>query len=114
VLHVRGGDFRNALNYAKRGSAVAARTMDETAHAFARSMLRRALLLTGDIVAAREELEASVQQRSNRDRYSTIYLSADRHYRPGIQLARACGCRAIRSRPWIECTKLSRRSPTIR
>jgi hypothetical protein len=63
--------------------------MDETAHAFARSMLGRALLLTGDIVGARVELEASVQHLSHQDRSSTIYLSADRHYRPGIQLARA-------------------------
>jgi hypothetical protein len=89
VLHVRGGEFRSALDYAKRGSSVAARTMDETAHAFARSMLGRALLLTGDIVGARVELEASVEHLSHQDRSSTIYLSADRHYRPGIQLARA-------------------------
>jgi hypothetical protein len=51
--------------------------------------LGRALLYRGDIGGARSELEASLQQGSSPERSSPIYLGADRHYRPGIQLARA-------------------------
>ena len=88
VLHVRGGDFKAALHYAQRASAVAASTNDGAARAFAHSMLGRALLFKGDAVGARAELEASLERQPGLDRVSTIYLAADRHYRPGIQLAR--------------------------
>jgi hypothetical protein len=51
-------------------------------------MLGRALLLMGDISGARTELKASLQHLSSPERSSPIYLSADRHYRPGIAMAR--------------------------
>jgi predicted ATPase/DNA-binding winged helix-turn-helix (wHTH) protein len=88
VLHVRSGDFKTALHYAKRSSAVAERAKHQAACAFAHCMLGRALLLTGDVGGARAELEASLQYWSSPERSSTIYLAADRHYRPGIALAR--------------------------
>ncbi|WP_414642769.1 ATP-binding protein [Bradyrhizobium sp.] len=88
VLYVRSGDFKTALHYAKRSSAVAGRAQHRAAIAFAHCMLGRALLLMGDIGGARAELEASLQHWSNPERSSPIYLSADRHYRPGIAMAR--------------------------
>jgi predicted ATPase/DNA-binding winged helix-turn-helix (wHTH) protein len=89
VFHVRGGDFKTALDYAKRSSAVARRTKHEAAIAFAHCMLGRAFLFMGDIGGARAELEASLRHSSRPEQSSNIYLAADRHYRPGIALARA-------------------------
>jgi hypothetical protein len=77
-----------ALHYAKRGSAVAGRNQHQATRAFAHCMLGRALLYMGDVGGARAELEASLRYWSNPERSNTIYLAADRHYRPGIQLAR--------------------------
>ena len=88
VLYVRAGDFKTALHFAKRSSDVAWRTQHQAATAFAHCMLGRAFLLMGDIGGARAELEASLQHRSTPERSSPIYLSADRHYRPGIAMAR--------------------------
>jgi predicted ATPase/DNA-binding winged helix-turn-helix (wHTH) protein len=88
VLHVRSGNFKTARHYAERGSAVAGRMHHQPATALAHCMLGRALLFVGDVAGAREELEASLQHGSDPQRPSTIYLAADRHYRPGIQLAR--------------------------
>jgi predicted ATPase/DNA-binding winged helix-turn-helix (wHTH) protein len=88
VLHVRSGDFKAALHYAERSTAVAARGRHQAATALAHCMLGRALLYMGDVGGARTELEASLQLGSRPERSSAIYLGADRHYRPGIQLAR--------------------------
>ena len=89
VLHVRSGDFKAALYYAERASAVAGGMKHQAATALAHCMLGRAFLYKGDVSAARAELEASLQHGADLERRSTIYLAADRHYRPGIQLARA-------------------------
>jgi predicted ATPase/DNA-binding winged helix-turn-helix (wHTH) protein len=89
VFHVRGGDFKTALHYAKRSFAVAGRIEHQAAIAFAHCMLGRALLFKGDVGAARAEFEESLQHWSRPERSSSIYLAADRHYRPGIGLARA-------------------------
>ena len=88
VLHVRAGDFKAAFRYARRASAVAAGTDDATAKAFAHSMMGRAFLFEGDVADARLELEAALKHQPNPAQISTVYLAADRHYRPGIQLAR--------------------------
>jgi hypothetical protein len=88
VFHVRGGDFKTALHYAIRSSAVAGRTEHQAAIAFAHCMLGRSFLFTGDVGGARAELQTSLQHWSSPERSSTIYLAADRHYRPGIALAR--------------------------
>jgi predicted ATPase/DNA-binding winged helix-turn-helix (wHTH) protein len=88
VLKVRGGNFKTALHYAERSSTVAGRTKHRAANAFAHCMMGRALLFKGEVASAREELETSLQYWSSPERSSTIYLAADRHYRPGIALAR--------------------------
>jgi predicted ATPase/DNA-binding winged helix-turn-helix (wHTH) protein len=88
VLHVRSGNFKTARHYAERGSTVAGRMQHQAASALAHCMLGRALLFVGDVGGARAELEASLRHGSGLERPSTIYLAADRHYRPGIQLAR--------------------------
>ncbi|WP_256806180.1 winged helix-turn-helix domain-containing protein [Bradyrhizobium sp. Bra64] len=88
VLHVRGGDFKTAFQYAQQASVVAAGIDDATAKAFAHSLLGRAFLFEGDVANARLELEAAVRHQPNPEQISPIYLAADRHYRPGIQLAR--------------------------
>lgn len=89
VLHVRLGDFKTALRYARRGSDVAGRSKHQASRAFAHCMLGRALLYMGDVGGARAELEASLEPGLGPEQSGTIYLAADRRYRPGIQLARA-------------------------
>ena len=88
MFHLRGGGFNSARHYAERSSAFARNIDDPAAIAFARSMLGRARLLTGDIGGARALLEDSLRQWSRPQRTSTIYLAADRHYRAGVALAR--------------------------
>ena len=88
MFHLRGGDFNNALHFAKRSSVVAGGSEDPASIAFAHSTLGRALLATGDLGGARMELEASLLPWSRPLRTGTIYLAADRHYRPGVALAR--------------------------
>jgi predicted ATPase/DNA-binding winged helix-turn-helix (wHTH) protein len=88
IFHLRSGDFKSTLHFAKRSSAVAASIELPAATAFADCMSGRALLLTGDLGGARAALEASLQHWSRPQRTSTIYLAADRHYRAGVALAR--------------------------
>jgi len=87
MLHFRGGDFKTALHYAKRSRAVAETIDDPAAIALAHSMLGRSLHVTGDLNAARVELEASLQHWSRAQR-STIYLAHELHYTSDLTLAR--------------------------
>ena len=88
MFHFRGGDFKTALQYAKRSRAVAGTTEDPAAIALAHSILGRSLHLMGDLGGARAELEAVLQHWPRSQRTSTIYLDYDRHYRASIALAR--------------------------
>jgi predicted ATPase/DNA-binding winged helix-turn-helix (wHTH) protein len=88
MFHFRGGDFKTALQYAKRSRAVAGTIEDPAANALAHSILGRSLHLMGDLGGARAELEACLQHWSRTQQTSTIYLAYDRHYRAGIALAR--------------------------
>jgi len=88
MFHLRGGDFRIALDYAKRCSTVAATTQDPAAIAFAQSMLGRSLHVMGELSEARAALEVSLQHWSRSHRTITTYLASDHPYRAGIALAR--------------------------
>jgi predicted ATPase len=89
MFHFRSGDFKNALDYAKRSRTVAGTTEDPAAIALAHSILGRSLHVTGDLSGARVQLEASLQHWSHSRRTGTAYLAFDHHYhRTGIALAR--------------------------
>jgi tetratricopeptide (TPR) repeat protein len=88
MFHLRIGDFKTALHYAKRSSAVSGTTEDPAALALAHSLLGISLHLIGDLGGARVELEAALQHRPGSRRTSTIYLGFDHHNWAGIALAR--------------------------
>jgi predicted ATPase/DNA-binding winged helix-turn-helix (wHTH) protein len=87
MFHVRIGDFKTALHYAKRSSAVSATTEEPAALALAQSLLGIALHIIGDLRGARVELEAALcGPRSQRT--STIYLGFDHQNWAGAALSR--------------------------
>jgi predicted ATPase/DNA-binding winged helix-turn-helix (wHTH) protein len=88
MFHLRGGDFRNALDCAKRGSGLAEAAEDPAAVAFAQSMLGRSLHVMGELDQARAALEASLQHWSQSQRTIATNLASDHPYRAGIALAR--------------------------
>src|ERR1700722_1958172 len=88
MFHLRGGDFKGTLDYARRCSAIAETLGDSVATALAHSILGISLHLTGDLSRARHELEAALEQWPGSQRASTINLGFDYRNRAGIVLAR--------------------------
>lgn len=88
MFHLRAGDFKTALHYAKRSSAVAGTIEDPAAIALAHSFLGGSLHLVGDLSGARVELEAALKHAPGSQRTSTIYLGFDHHNLAGTGLAR--------------------------
>jgi len=88
MFHLRGGDFKAALRYARRCSAIAETLGDSVASALAHSILGISLHLTGDLSGARRELEAALHHWPGSQSTSTIFLGFDYRNRAGIVLAR--------------------------
>ncbi len=90
MFHTRDGDFKTALDYARRSRSVAG-GVEEPAGvvALAQSTLGRALQFVGDHGAARVELEVSFRHWSRSPQASEIYLGLDHHILVGIALARS-------------------------
>jgi len=88
MFHTRAGNFKIALDYAKRGHALAGALADATAIALAHSGLGRALHVMGDQSGARAALEASLQYWSNLAGTNDVYLGFDHHILVSIGLAR--------------------------
>ena len=74
MFHIRTGEFKTALHYAKRCSAVAGNLQDQVAITSAYSLMGISLHLSGELGSARTELEAALQHRSGSQRTTTIYL----------------------------------------
>jgi predicted ATPase/DNA-binding winged helix-turn-helix (wHTH) protein len=88
MFHLRTGDFKTALHYARRCSALAG-TMEDTAAAeLAHSILGISLHLAGDLDGARAELELAVRRGPGAQRTTTIYLGFEGRYLAGAILAR--------------------------
>jgi predicted ATPase/DNA-binding winged helix-turn-helix (wHTH) protein len=64
LYHLRGGDYRNALQFAERSAAIAQGLDDPRLSALAHSMLGIARHLAGDLDGARTELEAALRYES--------------------------------------------------
>jgi len=88
MFHLRAGDFKTTLHYARRCSAIARTVADSAANALAHSILGISLHLAGDLSGAHQELEAGLQYSLGSQRANTIYLGFDHHNRAGIVLAR--------------------------
>src|SRR5262249_52276548 len=87
MFHMRVGDFRTSLHFAKRSSAVAETVADPAAITLAHSLLGISFHLIGDLSGARVELEAAL--RGPRAQHTgTIHLGFDHHDWAGIALAR--------------------------
>jgi predicted ATPase/DNA-binding winged helix-turn-helix (wHTH) protein len=87
-FHFRCGEFRVALDFAKRRRALAGPAEDTAAIALSHSILGRTLHIMGDLGGARAELEASLQHWSRSQRTGSIYLAYDRHFRAMSALSR--------------------------
>jgi predicted ATPase/DNA-binding winged helix-turn-helix (wHTH) protein len=88
MFHHRIGDFRTALSYAKRSSAVSGTIEDPAAIASAHCMLGVSLHHMGDFSGAHLELETTRGHGPAPQRTSTIHLGFDHHNWASGTLAR--------------------------
>jgi len=79
MYHVRGGDFKLTLDYAKRSREIAGTLGDAGATALAHALLGISLHLMGDLRGARSELEAALAPGPGSPRGRPIYFGFD-HY----------------------------------
>jgi predicted ATPase len=89
MFHARRADFKTALHYAMRCSAVARTIADPVAITLTHSMLGGSLYFTGDLPGARAELEAALRERTGSRRTGSTYLGFGGHNIPGVTLAMA-------------------------
>jgi predicted ATPase/DNA-binding winged helix-turn-helix (wHTH) protein len=77
MYHLRSGDFRISLQYAKRSSEIASTLGDADVTALAHSLLGHSLYVMGDLRGARVELEAALQPRPASPASRTIHFGFD-------------------------------------
>ena len=106
MFHFRNGNFRTALHYARRCSAVAAVIGNPAAVALAQFFLGNTLHVVGDLGGSRAELEAAVQHRSRIPRTGEVYFSFDTSVPAAMSLANTL-CLQGRS---SEAVELARRT----
>ena len=88
IFHLRAGDFKTALRYARRCSAIAATARDSVPGALVHSILGISLHLGGDLGSARAELEAALHREPRSQPTTTIYLGFEGKSLAGAILAR--------------------------
>ncbi|WP_424630239.1 ATP-binding protein [Bradyrhizobium sp. SYSU BS000235] len=88
LLHTRGGEFKTALQYAKRNCALSVDSGDPVANALARSMLGASLQSTGDLGGARIELSAALKHGLDSQPTNIILLAFDHRTVAGVALAK--------------------------
>lgn len=86
MYHVRAGEFKTSMQYAKRSSEIASQLNDAGATALAHALLGISLNVLGDLAGARAELEAALGPESNSPTNRTISFGFDRHSWAGIAL----------------------------
>ena len=80
MYHLRGGDFKTSLQYAKRSSEIASTLGDAGATALAHALMGISLHLMGNLNDARVELEAALEPGPDSPISRTTYFGFD-HYR---------------------------------
>jgi predicted ATPase/DNA-binding winged helix-turn-helix (wHTH) protein len=88
MFHHRIADLRAALHYGRRSAAVSRTIANPGALALGHSLLGFSLFLTGDLDAARVELEAALRLEPSSQRTGTSYLGFDGHNMASVALAR--------------------------
>jgi len=85
---LRTGEFRTALEHARRGAALAGSVQDPAAVALAQSLLGLSLHLAGDLDGARAALEAALRPQPGAPQPGAIYLGFEGRNLAGVLLAR--------------------------
>jgi predicted ATPase/DNA-binding winged helix-turn-helix (wHTH) protein len=88
MFYLRTGDFKTALRYALRCSAIAKTIEDSVAAELAHAILGISLHLNGDLDGARAELEAALRRELHARWTTTIYLGFEGKSLAGAILAR--------------------------
>ena len=88
MFNVRGGDFKAALDFAKRCIAVAGTTGDPEALALGHTLMGNSFHLLGNVEEARAELEAALQYWSGSEKTPRIHLGFGYHNWAESTLAR--------------------------
>jgi predicted ATPase/DNA-binding winged helix-turn-helix (wHTH) protein len=88
MFYLRTGDFKIALRYAIRCSAIATSVEDSVAAALAHAILGISLHLSGDLGGAAAELEAALRREAHARWTTTIYLGFEGNSLAGAILAR--------------------------
>jgi len=88
MFHLRTGNFKAALQCARRCSNIAGTTEDSGAVALAHSILGISLHLSGELDSARQELEAALGHGPRAVPTTTIYLGFEGRILAGAILAR--------------------------
>jgi tetratricopeptide (TPR) repeat protein len=87
MYHLRGGDFRIALQYAEHSSKIASRLDDAGITALAHALLGISRHLMGDLSRARVELEAALELGPGVPTSRAIYFGFDHHNWARVALA---------------------------
>jgi predicted ATPase len=87
MFHIRTGEFKTALHYAKRCSVVAGTLRDPIAVTLAHSLMGISLHICGELDSARLELESALRDRPGSQRTTTIYVGFDSKILAGAVLA---------------------------
>ena len=88
LFHLRTGEFKAALQFARRCSALAGAMHDPAAATLAHSVLGLSLHLAGDLGGARRVLEAAVRNGPRTHHTTTIYLGMEGKILAGAILGR--------------------------
>ena len=88
MFHFRSGDYRGALQLARRAATAAASLADPGAMALAHCLTGVSLHSMGDLVGARCELEAALQDEPTSERSRTLHLGFDYYNWAGMALGR--------------------------
>ena len=87
MYHLRGGDFRIAMQYAERSSEIASRLGDAGMTTLAHALLGISRHLMGDLGGARVELEKALEPAPGAPPGGTIYFGFDHHNWARVALA---------------------------
>jgi len=87
MYHLRGGDYRLALQYAEHSSRIAGRLGNVGLTTLAHSLLGISRHLMGDLRGARVELEAALEPRQDVATSRTVYFGFDHHSWARVALA---------------------------